>query len=183
MLKVGDKKSCGCKTGEMIAKANTVHGHTWAGGRSPTNHSYKTMKSRSTNPNDPNYSEYGGRGIWVCDQWLGENGFVQFLKDMGERPEGTTLDRIDVNGGYCPENCRWADAQTQQGNRRNNIMVKIDGKSVCLAEAARIVGINENTLYGRVIRKGWPIDLALSTPAIEELVRDPITGQWTKFNA
>lgn len=76
------------------------------------------MLERCRNPNAPNYYLYGGRGITVCDRWQGDEGFVNFLSDMGPRAKGTTLDRIDSNGDYETGNCRWADAKAQSNNRR-----------------------------------------------------------------
>jgi hypothetical protein len=79
------------------------------------------MKQRCLNEKATCYENYGGRGITVCERWLGENGFVNFLMDMGPRPQDKSLDRINVEGGYSPDNCRWADSATQHANRRCNM--------------------------------------------------------------
>lgn len=93
------------------------HGHsTTKSGKSPTYVSWQKMKERCTNPNHIRYRHYGGRGIGICKQWL-EN-FLTFLNDMGERPAGMTLDRIDINRGYEPSNCRWATVSEQNANRK-----------------------------------------------------------------
>lgn len=113
----------------------------------PSEHkAWEGMKSRCYNRNIPNYNDYGGRGIKVCDRWLGVYGFRNFLNDMGAKPDGKTmggrsiwsLDRIDVNGDYMPENCRWATIYEQSRNRRNNRLVpcikylKDKNKKYCL---------------------------------------------------
>jgi hypothetical protein len=95
------------------------------------------MKQRCLNPNSASYELYGARGITICDRWLGENGFVNFLSDMGPRPEGTSLDRINVMSGYSPANCRWADSATQHANRRCMMTPEE------LAEATRLAEMEE----------------------------------------
>ena len=108
----GDNRQQYCS----ISCARTSHGHTTNGGISSTYSSYQSMMGRCYSPRTNRYENYGGRGIKVCDRWRGQ--FAAFLADMGERPEGKSLDRIDGNGDYRPGNCRWATAIEQRANRR-----------------------------------------------------------------
>lgn len=121
-LRHGTTKSCGCYQRELgsslAARALLKHGHTTGQAMSPTYTSWSAMKKRCLNSTHPDWSNYGGRGITVCNRWLGKHGFENFLADMGKRPEGRTLDRIDVNGNYERTNCRWATPAVQNANRR-----------------------------------------------------------------
>lgn len=96
-------------------------GHRKGNDRSPTYGSWRMMNERCYRVNKPRFEQWGGRGITVCPQWRGRGGFNQFLADMGERPEGMTLDRIDPEGNYEPGNVRWADAKTQAANKRKRL--------------------------------------------------------------
>jgi len=116
---------------------------------------WKNMVRRCVNPKDAMYHLYGGRGIKVCERW---RKFEFFLADMGHPPKGKTLDRIDNNGGYCQENCRWATPSEQAHNRRTTYI--IEGKTI--AEIANSVGIHRGTIYNR-IRRGWSVEDAIST--------------------
>ena len=110
------------------------------------------MKARCLNKNDKSYKNYGGRGITVCPEWV--NDFMIFYKDMGERLQGLTLDRIDNNGNYCKENCRWSSPKEQNNNTRRNRFITYNGKTQTIAQWADELGINYHMLICRMNR-GW----------------------------
>jgi hypothetical protein len=110
------------------------------------------MKGRCNSRNHTEFSRYGGRGITVCERW---NSFELFLEDMGKRPSGSSIDRIDVNGNYCPENCKWSTAKEQARNKRNNVVLTIDGESKTVAEwCENPSAARDKTIYKRV-KIGW----------------------------
>lgn len=135
--------SCGCYL--PLLEKNTTHG----GYGTPTYKCWAEMKSRCYNSKNRSFPRYGGRGIKVCDRWL--NSFENFIADMGERPSKEySLDRIDVNGDYCPENCRWATILQQANNKRNNIMIEHGGECHSINDWCRILGgINARTARSR----------------------------------
>ena len=138
---------------------STTHGHTKGEKPSPTYSSWTAMISRCTRSSNLSYENYGGRGIAVCERW---KSFENFLADMGERPDGMTLDRIDGNGGYEPSNCRWATRRLQNMNKSCNPHFEFDGKRMTLRGWAEELCLNRSTLQKRIYKLGWPIEKALS---------------------
>ena len=152
----GKVASCKCLHKEIIGAINKTHGmthsrefHTWVG-----------MKARCLNPENPSYKNYGGRGITICDKWL--DSFENFLSDMGPCPQNYSLDRIDVNGNYNPENCRWADNITQSNNKRTNIFVTVNGEELTLTQACQKLNLSYKAVHQRM-RRGQSIYQALNT--------------------
>ena len=131
-----------------------VHGMTKTG----TYNSWAAMKRRCLYQKHEHFDCYGGRGIKVCDRWLM---FENFLADMGTRPEGCTLERIDPNGDYCPENCRWATQTEQCRNRRNNRKITLNGETLTLAEWSKRSGVEASKIFYR-LKAGWSAEKAFA---------------------
>lgn len=156
----GKTTSCGCVAlawSSKLGKSRKTHGmrHTaiwgiWSG-----------IKDRCTNKNCPGYARYGGRGIRISDRWLS---FENFYADMGSRPEGMSIDRIDVNGPYAPANCRWATPKQQSNNRRDTTFLTFNGQTKSLGNWADDIGIARNTLRMR-LSSGWTLERVLGTKA------------------
>lgn len=136
------------------------HGHTTGRKFSPTYASWAAMLTRCRNPKSTRYSRYGGRGITVCERWLV---FENFLADLGERPDGMTLDRIDGDKGYELANCRWATVRQQNMNKECNPHFEFDGKRLTIRGWAEELGLDRTTLQKRIYKLGWPLERALSS--------------------
>lgn len=169
-LRRGLTISCGCYNREVISKEHKVSG-------TPLYQVYESMKHRCLCKTDKSYHNYGGRGIKVSDEWL--NGFEHFSKwavENGYR-KGLWLDRINNDGDYSPENCRWTTPKIQQRNKRVNVFVEINGVTKCIADWAEENGIKHMTVYSRwksgcrgeaLIR---PIDVSRSHPKTEVTIK------------
>lgn len=167
MLRSGNTKSCGCLravTMSRVARAsNTARGHGWRNRRSYS--TWQGMVARCHRTTHASYAGYGGRGITVCDRWRGPGGYGRFIADMGEQPAGLTLDRVNSNGPYSPENCRWATWEVQSRNRGNNVWVEFNGERLIVSDWAAKLGVPLATLRHRL--KSWGVDRALtSTPTL-----------------
>lgn len=146
----GASLSCGCLAKELTKSRSTKHGAFAAYGETREMSSYRAAKKRCTDPKHHKYPSYGGRGIRMCEAWL--NDFGCFLRDMGPRPPGTTLERKDANGHYSPENCEWATSRQQARSRRNNLWVEHKGVRMILSDYATAVGVSYKALHSRVSR-------------------------------
>lgn len=157
-LKYGGTRSCGCLSSEVHSALMTTHGML----KAPEYHTYTMMLQRVLNPTNKGYKNYGGRGITVCERWRGVDGFKNFLEDMGRRPAPHfTIERQNNDGNYEPSNCHWATRKEQGRNRRSNVLITFNGKTMCISEWAEELGMDDGTIHGR-LRKGWPIERVLS---------------------
>lgn len=145
--------SCGCYHRAAVTKHNLCHSSEYK--------SYQAIIQRCTNENSLYYPGYGGRGITICDRWL--NSFENFFSDMGKRPKGLSLERIDNNKGYEPGNCKWATKLEQDNNRRSNTFLTCGGKTQTIAQWTREKDLRKNNIEGR-LKLGWSIDRAINTP-------------------
>jgi len=157
-LRSGATQSCGCLMRERVAQRSITHGHNKRGRKSHEYIAWTAMLKRCYNPRSANFGRYGGRGITVCDRWNPSNGgsFENFLGDMGQRPGNEySLDRVNNDASYRPDNCRWADRKTQARNTRRNVFVNYKGQKMTKAEAMEISGVAKHTVDAR-IKRGWP---------------------------
>ena len=152
-LQSGDTKSCGCLRAEKTRKRLIKHEMC----ATPTYKSWECLKQRCNNKKDSAYKDYGGRGIKVCKQWLD---FENFLADMGEKPERLTIERRDNGKGYAPDNCYWATYKEQNRNRRDNRLIRYQGKTQCLSAWGEELQISDNILWKRL--KKYPPQIAFN---------------------
>lgn len=157
-LRDGKTRSCGCLCIEMRWAQLTTHGLFHHRAEYIV---WKNMVQRCTNSKNPNWVNYGGRGITVCERWLK---FENFFADMGSKPPRLTLERQRNNEGYTKDNCSWATSKVQARNRRSSHLVTLRGKTQCLDDWAREFGLADTTVHSR-LAAGWSIEQALTTPA------------------
>lgn len=160
-LKGGRWKSCGCRQKENAAKGRITHGHAVGKRRSPELTAHRMMIRRCYDSGDKNYEIYGGRGIAVCERW--RESFENFLDDMGMRPDGHSLDRLNPDGDYTPDNCRWASVGTQANNKRNNFKLEYMGKTITLAELAVETNLPSGSLRRRLLKGFTAIEAVEAT--------------------
>lgn len=170
----GQTISCGCVRRAAVGTRNKTHGHATKGAKTPEFRTWMSMIQRCRNPRKE-YRLYSGRGIKVCERWMS---FENFFADMGPRPSSNhSIDRIDNDKGYSPENCRWATDREQASNRSDTRKVTFNGETMCIAEWARKLGINGRTVSGR-IKLGWTVEDALFVP-----LKHPPTSRLSKADA
>ena len=149
----GDSKSCGCYKADNTSRIMTTHGHTAGQHRGKGSRAYRIwccIKTRTKNVNCKRSDRYVGRGIAMCKEWA--ESFEAFLRDMGEPPKGTSIDRIDNDGNYCKSNCRWATQLEQSANTRRNRHVTIHGERMIVTQAEQTYGVSRYTIYNRLNR-------------------------------
>lgn len=156
-LRSGNTKSCGCLKSERTSQRNTTHGMS----NTRVYRVWCHMLGRCQNLTDQDYADYGGRGIEVCDRW---KSFENFYADMGDPPPGRTLNRIDNEGHYDPDNCEWSTSTEQARNKRNNRIITWNGRTQTLPAWAEETGIPYHTLKARLFVLKWPVEEALTTP-------------------
>lgn len=161
-LKNGNTKSCGCYKNDIARERFTKHGFS----KTKLFSVYQGMQSRCNNIKNNMYKHYGGRGISVCDEWSGENGFINFYNwsmSNGYK-EGLQIDRINNEGNYCPKNCRWVTCRENLMNKSNTLFYEYKGEKMTLQEWATKSGISYKRLRARIKECGWDFEKAIVTP-------------------
>lgn len=159
-LRNGDTTSCGCYQKEKASEANSTHGKS----NNPIYRTFMRMIDRCENPHSKSYKDYGARGIKICDEWRNDPmKFYEWSMKNGYR-KGLTIDRIDNDGNYEPNNCRWTTKLIQSNNRRTNTFIEYNGKKMTYAEWGRETGISESLIRHRIVNSHWDIEKALTTP-------------------
>lgn len=157
-LTQGTTQSCGCLAIERVSETNTKHGMS----QERIYNIWNGMMGRCYNQKAKFYNDYGGRGIYVCDEWYDVNNFVEWALVNGYNKK-LTIDRIDVNGNYEPDNCRWITNKEQQNNKRNNVFIEYQGETKTLQQWSEILEINHTVIRNR-LKRGWSLDRLFEKP-------------------
>ena len=155
----GRSNNCGCVRREKTVTRSTSHGKS----KTKLYRTWAKMKERTTNENVPAFKNYGGRGIVVCDEWLEDFRSFYVWALANGYDENLTIDRIDNNGPYSPNNCRWTTMKQQNNNRRSNHILAMGEVSHTIAEWEAITGINKSAIWDRINKLGWSVEKALTT--------------------
>ena len=159
-LKSGHTSSCGCFNLESTIKRSSTHG----GSKTRLYTIWHDMLNRCYKENHRCYKDYGGKGVFVCDEWKNDKeSFCLWALSHGYKP-GLSIDRIDNDKNYCPDNCRWVTMHQQSLNTSKNVKITYDGKTQTLKEWANELGIKNTTLHNRIHYYGWSIEKAFTTP-------------------
>lgn len=159
-LRRGHNKSCGCLKASQRTRLR--HGHSTKNGSSGTYSTWSNMLDRCSNPKNSRFDRYGGRGISVCERW---RSFDNFLSDMGARPSGMTIGRIDNDKGYELANCEWQSRVAQARNKGNTTWICAHGRTLSLAEWSELNGVKQSTIRAR-IERGWSAEDAVGAPLV-----------------
>ena len=163
LLRNEHTKSCGCLQKERVATLNRTHGES----KTRIYRIWANMRARCNNPNLPEYEGYGGRGITVCQEWNDSFELFREWAMANGYEDNLSIDRIDVNGNYCPENCRWTTQKEQCNNKRNNHLLTHNGETLTISEWAQRLNVNYFSLHDRITKLGWSAEKALTTPIKE----------------
>jgi len=159
-LRSGRTTSCGCVHKERTIETHTIHGCASRSGKHPAYNSWDNMKQRCGNPGKKEYELYGARGIIYDPRWEDFSIFWEDMKDAWQ--EGLEIDRIDTNGNYCKENCRWTTAKINNRNRRTTLFITAWGETRSLGDWCEAFGLDYNRTYQRISRDKWPAETALA---------------------
>jgi hypothetical protein len=160
-LKTGNTRSCGCLKRDTTIERNITQSTTHGMTATSIYNVWASMKRRCCRPSSQDYKNYGGRGITVCERWLE---FENFYEDMGDRPSNQySIERIDNDGDYCLDNCKWILTSNQAKNRRTNRRLSYNGETRIVVDWARHLNMNVHTIYSR-LNRGWSIADTLTRP-------------------
>ena len=163
-LKNSSVKSCGCKKIERLKKMNQTHGMSSSGAYNSVYATWEAMKSRCYNKKTVGFKNYGGRGIEVCERW--RNSFENFYEDMGRKPHAlSSIERVNVNGNYCKENCTWATRKVQSRNKRTNVFITAYGETKCFKDwrMDKRCKVSHGALFYRINKMKMEPEEAIST--------------------